>query len=146
MVRKLLAISMVAGVVAALGVGSSACDGGGEIPKIDCMKTPPKKWSELTILVKCTNCHKSTRSPIGTANDQPDGSRHGATENYDYDSYDSTRMNSDQAQSDVAGVGLHLMPPTDDPQWKVDGGGPPPEVTEADKQDFYAWVQCGTPN
>jgi hypothetical protein len=135
----------VAAGIAAIGVGSSACDDGDGVPTIDCSTTTAKGWSQLSILEKCTNCHSSTRTYLGTADDQPDGSRHGATEGYDYDSYDKTRQFAIEAQDDVAGVGAHLMPPTDDPQWKVDQGGNPPTVTEADKQEFYTWVQCGQP-
>jgi hypothetical protein len=143
MVRRILVAVGAVAVIAGLGVSSSACDGGGEVPVIDCAKNPPKKWSELSILVKCDNCHNSNRTILGTPDNQPDGSRHGATAGYDYDSYTNTKQNALQAQDDVAGAGLHLMPPVESEGWTVDGGKMPPAVTEADKNEFYAWVQCG---
>jgi hypothetical protein len=144
MVRRIFAAVGALAVVAGLGISSSACDSGG-VPTIDCTAVTPKPWSQLAILTKCGNCHASSRTEIGTADNQPDGSRHGATIGYDYDTLSFTKQVASQAQDDIAGVGLHLMPPNDDPRWKVDGGGPPPAITEAEKQEFYAWVQCGQP-
>jgi len=37
------------------------------------------------------------------------------------------------------------MPPVVSP-WRVDGWRIPPEPTDAERMDFYAWVQCGMPN
>ena len=146
MVRRMLAVAAVVAFGGAVGLAATTgCGGSSGVPTIDCTKTPPKSFSQLTILTKCNNCHASTRTNVGTADNQPDGSRHGATAGFDYDSYDNTKANKIAAQDDVAGVGLHLMPPSDDPRWHVDGGGKPPTITEQEKQDFYAWVQCGTP-
>jgi len=147
------------GLVAAVSfVGVPACGADPTVPVIDCKTTMPKKYSDLWIIGKCTNCHASSRIPYAADPIDPalpdvsnpisnqDGSRHGAPPGIDFDTYESTKTNAIAAERDIAGVGPHLMEPTDQPWWTVDGGGPSPTETESEKTDFYAWVQCGEPN
>ena len=160
MLKRMLVATALLSTAAVIGLSGIVSCGGASVPKINCTSTPPKKYSELSIVAKCTNCHSSARTayaadpnnpslpdPNSSLNQQS-GGRHGATPGYDYDTYQGTKMVATQAQDDLAGSppGLHLMPPSNDPRWKVDGGGAPPNVTDAEKTDFYAWVQCGMPN
>jgi len=181
------------GLVAAASLsGAPACGAETAVPTVDCKKTPPKKYSELTIIPKCINCHSSARTafaasqfpgtngwavdphdPSGLLPDptdpvnQVDGGRHGAYVSADFDTYGVTRSWAFAAEADIAGDGLcaqsldgsfsctrvplvgiaggHVMPPVVSP-WRVDGWRIPPEPTDAERMDFYAWVQCGMPN
>ena len=162
-------VAALVGGAAMLGLaGTTSCGGGGP-PTIDCTKTPPKKYSELTIIAKCTNCHSNARTqaaiaqfggtgwaadPNNAALPDPtakvnlaDGGRHGATPGYDYDTYDAIKMvDVHIPEDDLAGGGpsfLHTMPPTN---FKIDGGAAAPLPTATELTDFYAWAQCGEPN
>ncbi len=148
------------GAAAIVGLsGAASCGTSGPLSTIDCTTTKAKPYSQLTIIAKCTNCHSSTRTvyavdpsdatlpdPNSPLNKQV-GGRHGATPGFDYDTYALTVSVADQAADDIADGGAlfkHLMPPSDNPEW-VDDSGSLPTVTAADKQDFYAWDQCGKP-
>ncbi|MFO0611282.1 MAG: hypothetical protein U0414_01745 [Polyangiaceae bacterium] len=113
-------------------VGSQGC-GPSEAPVIDCSTTTAKKYGELAIWAKCTTCHSTQRTG---------DKRHGATIGYDYDTPSGAKATASEAQDDVAGVGLNPMPPHDQ---VLDDGSDPPDPTEAEKTEFYTWVQCGQP-
>lgn len=121
-----------AGLIGAF-VGAQGCDSS-EVPVIDCSTVTVKKYGDLTIWEKCTNCHSTDRK--GDA-------RHGATVGYDYNTPAGAKATALEAQDDVAGVGTNDMPPVG--LQTLDDGSAPPLPTEAEKNDFYAWVQCGQP-
>lgn len=133
---SLTRLSLAALAIAALTgtfVSTQGCESG-EAPKIDCATVTVKKFGEMTIWTKCTNCHSTTRT--GDA-------RHNATPGYDYNTPAAAKATALEAQDDVAGVGLNDMPPTDEVD---DTGKAPPLPTEEEKQELYAWVQCGQPS
>ena len=131
--RFTIATLGAAALVGAL-VGAQGCNGDG-VPEIDCATVTPKKYGELTIWKTCTNCHSTDR--MGDA-------RHEATPGYDYNTPAGAKATAKEAQDDVAGVGLNDMPPVG--AQTIDDGSEPPQPTEAEKMDFYAWVQCGQPS
>lgn len=108
-----------------LGLAACADDGSGseagEIPEVDCTMTPALKYSEMSaVWAKCTACHSS--AVMGAA-------RGGAPVAINYDTYDAAKAQATPAAAEVA---EGAMPP---------GGG----LTEDEKQQIYAWAQCGTP-
>lgn len=101
----------------------AAC--GGEehaLPEVDCNAVTVPTYAQLTILESCTACHSSALQ---------DGARLGAPVGVDYDTYD---LAVEHGEHGVGEVYAGKMPPP--------GIG---NVTEQDKQDFYAWALCGTP-
>lgn len=109
---------------AALALGTAACDGGGhvhELPEIDCAAVTPPTFANVNLLANCTNCHTSTFTGAD---------RFGAPAGVNYDTYE---VAVDNAEHGAAAVYTGFMPPP---------GG---DVTEQDKQDFYAWALCGQP-
>lgn len=127
-VAALGAAGLVGMFVAAQGCGP---DGP---PTIDCATVTVKKYGELTIWAKCTTCHST---------DRKDDKRHEATVGYDYNTPAGAKATALEAQDDVAGVGKNDMPPVG--AQTLDDGSAPPLPTEAEKNEFYAWVQCGQP-
>lgn len=113
-------------------VGAQGCNGN-EVPVIDCNTVTVKKYADLGIWKTCTNCHSTDRK--GDA-------RHEATVGYDYNTPAAAKATAKEAQDDVAGV-LNPMPPVG--EQTIDDGSEPPQPTEEEKQEFYAWVQCGQP-
>ena len=114
------ALTLGLGVVAA-GV---ACSPGPEpdetVPVVDCAAVEIPSYSALEILPSCTNCHATT---LTGAN------RQGAPPEFDYDTYEVAAYTAMPAAIEVhAGA----MPFTG-------------VVTEEEKEDFYAWALCGTP-
>lgn len=96
-------------------------DEAGMIPEVDCTATPAKKFSEMSaVWAKCTACHSS--AVTGAA-------RGGAPVDINYDTYAAAKAEATPAASEVA---EGAMPP---------GGG----LTDAEKEQIYAWAQCGTP-
>jgi uncharacterized membrane protein len=114
-------------VAASTGCGDSSSDGlgGGSAtgPEVDCASVEVKGYSELTIWSTCTECHATTL--VGSQ------ARQAAPEGSDYDTYEAARATAEEAQDQVF---KGLMPPS--------GFAAP---TEQEKQDLYAWVQCGQP-
>lgn len=105
-------------LVAALGM-ASAC--GEELPEVDCNAITVPTYSQLTVLETCSMCHSSQRTGAN---------RFGAPVGVDFDNYNGARDNSEHAMEEM-----------------YEGKMPPPgyEATEQEKQDFYAWAQCGFP-
>ena len=68
----------------------------------------------------CTSCHASTLT---------NADRQSAPEGVDFDSYEAAMADREHAASEVA---AGTMPP---------GGG----LTDAEKDELYAWVRCGMP-
>lgn len=105
----------------ALTTFSAACGGDdGNLPTIDCNAVTPPSFANVAVLDTCTACHSSALSG---------GARFGAPAGINYDTYAAAVASADDGVSEVYGG---TMPP---------GGS----VPEADKQDFYAWALCGTP-
>ncbi len=101
----------------------AACGGeeGENIPEIDCVATPPLKYSEMAaVWAKCTSCHSSSVTGAARAN---------APAGINFDTFDAAKAEASPAAAEVA---EGAMPP---------GGG----LTEDEKQQIYAWAQCGTP-
>ncbi|MGB1012506.1 MAG: hypothetical protein ACPG4T_00115 [Nannocystaceae bacterium] len=104
---------------------TSASDSDGhhdEVPEVDCnanASTIPT-FAEVAALDNCTTCHASTLSG---------GDRSGAPVGVDYDSFADAMMN---AEHGVIEVEAGRMPIGS-------------SLSEEDKQDFYLWALCGTP-
>jgi hypothetical protein len=103
-------------LVSSVGVLACAED---ELPEVECTDVP--KFADVKLLELCTGCHSSQLE--GAA-------RNGAPVGLDYDVYASAM---EHAEHGVEEVNEGAMPP---------GGG---ELNEADKQDFFRWGLCGTP-
>jgi len=152
--------------------GVPACGETG-VPTFDCTKTQPKKYSELTIIPKCTNCHSAARTQFAATRTvgwrtRPTRTSAAPTRSapsirwtvvvvarpigYDFDTSFGASVAARQSEADIAG----------DPCW-TDGAvtscganhamppaGSPwhvaPQPTDTEKMDFYAWVQCGMPS
>ena len=102
-----------------------ACDDGGdehEGPEVDCATATVPKFSEMTAWQKCTNCHSSTLT--GAA-------RNAAPEGINYDNFADARTNAADAMHEVA-EGEMPLPGS-------------PQLTDAEKDQIYAWASCGTP-
>lgn len=93
---------------------------GKELPEVDCTMVTPQTYSQLAIISVCTGCHSSQLSGA---------SRNGAPGDVDYDTFAEAKAGAEEGAAEVFGGD---MPP---------GGG----VNEADKQAFYEWALCGTP-
>lgn len=124
-----LAVVLSAGVAACSGDdgggggGGGGPDGGssggGADASDSCAGTVPT-FDQVTLFDVCTNCHSSELSGV---------QRQGATPGIDYDTYDAAKRNAAQG---VQAVMSGLMPASG-------------SVTEQQKQDFYTWAACGTP-
>jgi len=99
---------------------SSDSDGNGELPEVDCAASTAPSFSQLAALSSCTNCHSSELSG---------GDRAGAPVGVDYDTYASAKANAEEGAIEVnAGrmpIGANL--------------------SSEDKEEFYLWALCGTP-
>lgn len=111
----LLALSLVAGF---------GCNGGAAGPDASplCRGTVPT-YSQLDILNVCTMCHSSNLS--GDA-------RHGALPGINFNTYQQAVAAAPQAVTDLM---TNFMPPSTSGL----------KVTDSQKQAFYAWAMCGTP-
>lgn len=119
--HKLLALAL------ASSLSALACGGSEEAkaPEIDCAKAgtvPTYSSLKTTSLVKCLICHDSTKS--GPA-------RVDAPLDVNYDMYEMAKA---KAKQGAAELNEGAMPPT--------GYG---MLTDAEKQAFYTWALCGTP-
>ena len=127
--RLLLATAACLGLATTVVACDEAEDDDGDesaVPMIDCETVTVPTYTNVALLNTCTNCHSSEL----TTRDE----RQNAPTAVNYDTYDAAVLNSTQGQREVA---AGTMPPSDV------AGIPLP--TEAQKQDFYAWVQCGQP-
>lgn len=106
----------------------SACSGGDDddttspTPSVDCTTVTVPTFAEVSIWPKCTSCHASTLSG---------GDRAGAPPGIDYDVYASAKQYAELGMEEVE-EGAMPLPGA-------------PTATEEEKQSFYTWVQCGTP-
>ncbi len=116
-------VPLIALLFAAFAVGCGSSDEGEELPEVDCNTVTVPKFSEVTGLVKCTICHASTL-PAGNRQDAPLG--------YDYDTYEAASMDPTEAVEEVF---KGSMPPADSNI----------TLTDAEKQQLYAWGLCGNP-
>ncbi len=91
-----------------------------EIPEVDCDAVQVKGYAEMTIWDSCTGCHSSALMGDDRAN---------APVGVDFDSFASAMMDAEHAAGEVA---AGAMPP---------GGG----LSDAEKDELYAWARCGTP-
>jgi uncharacterized membrane protein len=112
-----LAMTLCAGL---LLVG--ACGGDDNLPIVDCDAVTVPTYAQLTILDTCTGCHASVLEG---------NERGGAPLGVDFDTYE---LAAEHAEHGVAEVYEGAMPPP--------GIG---ETTPQQRQDFYAWALCGTP-
>ncbi len=98
----------------------AACDGDHDLPEVDCDTAQIPSYADLNIIDTCVTCHSSQLT--GT-------DRFNAPVGIDYDTYDDAVAN---AEHGVGEVFEGKMPPVG-------------TVPEADKEAFYAWGLCGTP-
>lgn len=98
---------------------TAAC-GGDDMPAVDCAAVTPPTFANVALFNSCVGCHSAALSG---------NERFGAPGDVNYDTYAAAVANADH--------GVH----------EVESGSMPPvgSVSEADKQDFYAWAMCGTP-
>ena len=97
-----------------------AGDGGADLPEVDCMTVPA--FGELALFASCTGCHSTALEPA---------MRNAAPVGVDYDNYDDAVANAERG---VVRVFANTMPPG--------GAG---FIPEADREAFYNWALCGTP-
>ena len=90
------------------------------LPEVDCATVPA--YGELNLVNFCTGCHSSTL---------PASMRSAAPVGVDYDNYD---VSVASAERGVVRVFANTMPPG--------GAG---VIAEADREAFYNWALCGTP-
>lgn len=98
----------------------SAC--GEDLPAVDCNQTIPKYSEMNNVFAKCTACHATTKEGAARA---------GAPSDVNYDTYAAAKA---AATDGAAEINERAMPPPD-------GSGMP----EAERQQFFLWAQCGTP-
>jgi hypothetical protein len=104
-----------------LATATLAACGGEDLPTVDCSTPAVPTFSMVNVLtVSCATCHASTLS--GAA-------RFGAPVGLDYDTFAAAKANAEEGAAEIFSGS---MPPT---------GGLP----EADKQVYYRWALCGTP-
>ena len=122
MMNRLFPFVLVLG--AGLGLGLVACGDDTADGEVDCDATPPKTYAELSsVWSKCTNCHATTLTDLTARQAAPLGT--------DYDTYDAAKAAGSKTKSRVA-----------------DGTMPPagsPTLSDQEKTDLYAWVDCGMP-
>ncbi len=104
-------------LLAAIGCGDEAA-----LPTVDCATPAVPTYAMVTALTtSCVNCHSSTLSG---------GARFGAPTGLDYNTFASAMTNATEGAAEIfAGS----MPPA------------PAIIAEADKQVYYRWALCGTP-
>ncbi len=116
---RLLIITALA-IVGAAGV---ACDGGHhdeDFPEVDCGVVEVKGYAEMTVWASCTSCHSFELSGA---------ERRSAPAGVNYDTYEGAMADPEHAAVEVASGS---MPPADG-------------VSDAEKDELYAWVRCGMP-
>lgn len=90
------------------------------LPEVDCVTVPT--YTEMTVIFYCTGCHSSNN--MG-------GARNGATPGVDYDNYADAVISAERG---VRRIYAGTMPP---------GGND--HIPQEDKDGFYNWALCGTP-
>jgi uncharacterized membrane protein len=120
-IRTLLFALLVAGSSVA---ASCSSDEEGSLPTVDCATATVPTFANVTVFsAVCTTCHASTKT--GTA-------RKNAPVGLDFDTFAAAQPHATKAVSEV-----------------FDGSMPPnganAQLTEAQKQELYAWGLCGTP-
>lgn len=120
-IRTLLFALLATGAAFA---ASCSSDEEGSLPTVDCATATVPTFANVTIFsTVCTGCHSSTKT--GTE-------RKNAPVGLDFDTYTAAQPHAQKAVSEV-----------------YDGSMPPnganANLTEAQKQELYAWGLCGTP-
>jgi hypothetical protein len=103
--------------------GSDDSGEGEDLPEVDCSGDVPTFGEVTAFTTVCNDCHSTTLS--GEA-------RNDAPADINWDDYDSA---SEHAEKGVEEVFEGEMPPEDSTE----------TLTEAQKEDFYKWGLCGTP-
>ncbi len=115
-----------------VGALAGACDSGdgdsgdsdgsetGELPEVDCAASNVPAFGELAAISSCTSCHSSELSG---------GDRAGAPVGVDYDTYENAKANAEQGAVEVNAGRMPIGS----------------SLGESDKEDFYLWALCGTP-
>jgi uncharacterized membrane protein len=125
---SLKGIVLVFALLLAAACGAENSDiatGSSSTAAADCSGTVPT-YTDLAegVLAKCASCHSSTLS--GTA-------RHNAPANVNYDTFSGAAAAAEIGMQEVSR-----------------GEMPPPasgiSVTDAEKEWFYTWASCGTPD
>jgi uncharacterized membrane protein len=122
-VRGLLFALLVAGASFA-AASCSSDDDEDALPTVDCATATVPTFANVSAFsTVCTACHDSAKT--GT-------SRENAPVDINFDMYTAAKAHAQKAVSEVFNG---AMPPNND-------NG---TLTEAQKQDLYAWGLCGTP-
>jgi len=115
--RTIVVIPLLAGC----GGGDDTEDPGP--PGVDCEAVDVPTFAEVSAFDVCTNCHNSALTG-------PD--RNGAPVGYNFDVYESAAAHASEMVTQVSG-----------------GFMPPPSsgfsITTAQKDELFAWAECGTP-
>jgi hypothetical protein len=117
-------------LVAGLGLG---CKSEGPLPKVDCATATVPKYSELTILKVCNQCHSTALT--GSA-------RHDADGDVNYNTFADAKRSAESGAREINGGD---MPPSDAAEDLASSGGLDHTITEDEKTAYYAWALCGTP-
>lgn len=123
-VRTSILFASILACAITVPLAASGCGGGGDDDggfTVDCSGDVPS-YSELTILDTCTGCHSSELDGV---------EREGAPEDINFDTYEAA------VDSSIDAVGV-----------LSNGSMPPPGVAQpsaAQKQAFYNWAGCDTP-
>jgi hypothetical protein len=108
----------IVGVFAVSGCGSDEED---ELPEVDCSGTIPT-YAQLKTgaLTKCLPCHTSTVT----------GAAHLGEIGVDYDMFALAKANAEKGAEEINEGAMPQQPYT---------------MSDAEKQEFYKWALCGTP-
>ncbi len=95
-------------------------DGDGDLPEVDCDNSNVPSYADLAAINSCTGCHSSDLSGADRA---------GAPEGVDYDNHADAMRNAESGAREVFAGRM--------PVGSTLGAG--------DKEEFYLWALCGTP-
>jgi uncharacterized membrane protein len=106
-----------------LAVAVSGCEGydDGKGPQIDCATATVPNYADVTMFEVCENCHASSLSGA---------QRQDAPGDVNFDTYDAAKASAEESLYEVYNGDMPINGYT---------------VTDEQKQAFYAWAQCGTP-
>jgi hypothetical protein len=131
MIKRALTMLAFATLAGGLGLG---CKDEGPLPKVDCnMVSTVPKYSELTILKVCNQCHASTLSGKN---------RYDAPNDVNYDVFAAAKAKAEDGAREVNGGD---MPPSDADKDLAEVGGLDHTISAEEKTAFYQWALCGTP-